>query len=458
MERRSFLSAVLVLAMGFYSGCATRQPGDPLKPGYNVYSPEQDVEIGRQVAAEIRKQVDVVNNSTLQNYINRVGKQLASRPEAGDYPYEFTLINDDSINAFALPGGPIFAHTGLIDHAANEAEFAGVLAHEISHVALRHGTSQASKANMIQLPAVLAGAIIGQDSALAQLGQIGLGLGVNSIFLKYSREAEKEADALGARIMAGAGYDPVSMATFFQKLEAQGGGSGGPQFLSSHPSPGNRVENVRAEIQTFQTPTQYAGGTGEFPRMKQQVAQLPAPKRPQQAAANAITPASAGPPAAPRGGFQQIQGQTFSVAYPNGWETFGGQQSSVLTIAPRQGLVRSAQGNVALGYGAVLSYYRPRTRRATLQSGTQELIGQLQQGNPGLRVSGGSRNVQVQGSAGMIVNLAGPSPYGGAERNVLLTVARPEGLFYMVFVGPEQGFNQLEPAFEEMLRSIRFRG
>ena len=93
-----------------------------------------------------------------------------------------------------------------------------------------------------------------------------------------------------------------------------------------------------------------------------------------------------------------------------------------------------------------------------MQSGTQELIGQLQQGNPGLRVAGGGRNVQVQGSAGMIVNLAGPSPYGGAERNVLLTVARPEGIFYMVFVGPEQGFSQLEPAFEEMLRSIRFRG
>jgi hypothetical protein len=445
--------------MGFYAGCATRQPGDPLKPGYNVYSPEQDVELGREAAAEIRKQVDVVNNSNLQNYINRVGKQLASRPEAGDYPYEFTLINDDSINAFALPGGPIFAHTGLIDHASNEAEFAGVLAHEISHVALRHGTSQASKANMIQLPAVLAGAIIGQDSALAQIGQIGLGLGVNAVFLKYSREAEKEADALGARIMAGAGYDPVAMATFFQKLEAQGGGSGGPQFLASHPAPGNRVENVRAEIQTFQQPAQYNAGTGEFPRAKQQVAQLPAPKRTEQAAANAVTPASAGPPAAPRqGGFQQIQGQTFSVAYPNGWETFGGQQSSVLTIAPRQGLVRSAQGNVSLGYGAVLSYYRPRTRRATLQSGTQELIGQLQQGNPGLRVSGGSKNVQVQGSAGMIVNLAGPSPYGGAERNVLLTVARPEGIFYMVFVGPEQGFSQLEPAFEEMLKSIRFRG
>jgi hypothetical protein len=457
MRPRRFLSTVLTVVLAASVGCATRQPGDPLKPGYNVYSPEQDIQLGKEAAAEIRQQVDVVDNRALQDWVNRIGKQLAARPEAGTYPYEFTLINDDSINAFALPGGPIFAHTGLIDAADNEAEFAGVLAHEISHVALRHGTSQASKANIIQLPAVLAGAIIGQDSALAQLGQIGLGLGVNSVFMKYSREAEKEADALGTRIMAGAGYDPIAMATFFEKLAAEGG-SGGPAFLSSHPNPGNRVENVRAEIQTFQTPAQYTAGTGEFPRMKQQTAQLPPPKKPQQAVANAAASSDGAPAPPPRGGFQRLQGRTFSVAYPNGWETFGNQQSSVLTIAPRQGLVRNAQGGASLGYGAVLSYYRPRSGRSNLQGATHELIGQLQQVNPALRVAGNARNVRVQGNPGMIVNLAGRSPYGGAERNVLLTVARPQGLFYMVFVAPEQGFNQLEPAFEEMLRSIQFRG
>jgi hypothetical protein len=256
--------------------------------------------------------------------------------------------------------------------------------------------------------------------------------------------------------MAGAGYDPVAMATFFEKLASEGG-SGGPAFLSSHPNPGNRVENVRAELKTFEMPAQFNAGTGEFPRMKQQTAQLPPPKKPPQQTANAAA-ASAGPPAPPRGGFQQLQGRTFSVAYPNGWESFGNQQSSVLTIAPRQGLVRNAQGGVSLGYGAVLSYFRPRSGRGNLQTATRELIGQLQEVNPALQVAGGSRNVQVQGSPGMIVNLAGRSPYGGTERNVLLTVVRPEGLFYMVFVGPEQNFNQLEPAFEEMLRSIKFRG
>ena len=123
-----------------------------------------------------------------------------------------------------------------------------MMAHEISHVALRHGTNQASKANLIQLPAMLAGAVVGNGSMLGQLAQLGIGLGANSVLLKYSRDAETHADMLGARMMAKAGYNPIEMARFFEKLEAQGGSSG-PQFLSSHPNPGNRMRAIQEEIQ-----------------------------------------------------------------------------------------------------------------------------------------------------------------------------------------------------------------
>jgi predicted Zn-dependent protease len=198
-----------LLAVLLLIACATRNPGDPINPGYNVYSPEQDVEIGRQAAAEVRQQVDIVDNPALQSFVRAVGGRLAQQPEAGEYPYEFTLINERSINAFALPGGPIFIHSGLLEAADTEGQLAGVLAHEISHVALRHGTSQASKASIIQLPAVLAGAAIGDGGALGQLSQLGIGLGLNALMAKYSRSAEKEADALGTRIMMRAGYDPV---------------------------------------------------------------------------------------------------------------------------------------------------------------------------------------------------------------------------------------------------------
>jgi predicted Zn-dependent protease len=391
--------------------------------------------------------VDVVNNPELQQYIDRIGKRLASHPQAGGFPYEFTLINDDSINAFALPGGPIFVHTGLIEAAENEAQMAGVLAHEISHVALRHATNQASKAQLIQIPAVLAGAVIGTDTILAQLGQLGLGLGVNSLILRYSRDAETQSDALGARLMADAGYNPLEMARFFEKLEAEGGSSA-PQFLSSRPNPGNRVKAVQAEIQTFPQ-KEYAAGNGDFRRAKTLVAGLPKPRPSRVQAASR-------PPAAPTGGFQSFQARTFALAYPTGWQVFGDQQSAVLTIAPREGLVQGNRGGIQLGYGAVVSYYRPQSANANLQSATEELAYQLMQVNPSMRAAGRPRRVTVGGQSALLTTFNSASPYGGAERDVLLTVARPEGLFYMMFVGPENAFGQLSQTFEQMLRSIRF--
>src|SRR5512138_143203 len=147
IRRKHLFVAILALVL---SACATRRPGEPLKPGFNVFGKEQDVEIGQQAAAQVRAQVDLVTNQELQGYVSKTGSTLVSHPEAGGYPYSFTLINDQSINAFALPGGPAFIHSGLIGATDNEAQFAGVLAHEIGHVALRHATNQASKANLLQ--------------------------------------------------------------------------------------------------------------------------------------------------------------------------------------------------------------------------------------------------------------------------------------------------------------------
>jgi predicted Zn-dependent protease len=227
--------------------CASRKPGTAPTPGINFFSKEQDVELGRELAAQARQQLPVVQDPLLQNYVDRIGRRLASQPSAENYPYSFTPVKEKSINAFALPGGPIFLHLGLLLNAENEAQVAGVIAHEIAHVALRHGTSQASKANLIQIPAMIASGIAGNNSVLGQLAQIGIGHGANSILLNYSRDAEREADALGARIMASAGYNPIEMARFFERLESEGGARG-PEFLSSHPSPGNRVELVQKEI------------------------------------------------------------------------------------------------------------------------------------------------------------------------------------------------------------------
>jgi len=277
MWLRSFVAGLAFAAIGIGTACAARKPGDPLKPGFNVYSKQQDVELGRQVSVEVEKQVVLVRDGELQSYIAGLGRSLARHDRTGGFPYSFKMVHEDSINAFALPGGPIYVHTGLVKAVENEGQLAGVLAHEIGHVALRHSTNQASKANLIGLPAAMAAAVIGQGSAGAQAGQIGLGLGVNTVLLKYSRDAERQSDAYGARLMSEAGYNPLEMARFFEKLQEQGG-SRAPQFLSSHPEPGGRSEAVEAEIRTMPRRS-YGSGTGQLSGMQRRIERLPAPKQ-----------------------------------------------------------------------------------------------------------------------------------------------------------------------------------
>jgi beta-barrel assembly-enhancing protease len=446
MLRRRILPAVVLIAL-VVSGCAARKPGSALKPGFNLFSKEQDIELGREAAAQVRQQYQEVRDQALNDYIAKVGQQLARQPEVAGFPYSFTLLNDKSVNAFALPGGPTFVFTGLLQAADNEGQLAGVMAHEIAHVALRHGTNQASKANLIQLPAMLAGAVVGDGSLLGQLAQVGIGLGANSVLLRYSRDAENQADALGARIMASAGYNPLEMARFFEKLEAEGGARA-PQFLSSHPNPGNRVRAVEAEIQTLPRGS-YTGETGQFPRMKTLVAQLPAPPQSPAASREAV-------PSAPAGDFRELRGDGFRLAYPANWEVYGQSGSNMFTLAPRQGLVQTRGGAVSIGYGAMASYYFPESRSRDLRSATEDLIRQLRATNPGMEVRSRGRSLRVSGAPALVTVLSGGSPFGGAEINWLVTVARPEGLFYLVFIAPERDFANLENTFNRMLSSLQF--
>ena len=254
-----------------------------LKPGFNLFSSQQDIQAGQEAAAQVKQEQPVVQNTQLTAYLNNVMKRLSSTPHGeSEFPYQVSAIASKDINAFALPGGPIFVYTGLIQEASNESELAGVLAHEMTHVKLRHGTNQASEANLIQLPLALAEKAIGSGSLWGQLAQVGIGLGFNSVVLKMSRSHESEADYNGAQVMAEAGYDPVAMAQFFEKLEAKGGGEGRlTEFLSDHPNPGNRVKAVEEEIQQMPQRS-YSANTGQFPAIKQLVStiRVPPPKAP----------------------------------------------------------------------------------------------------------------------------------------------------------------------------------
>ena len=248
------------------------------RPGFNLFSKEQDVQLGQENAAQVRKQMVVVHNQYLTDYVNRVGKRLANSREAREsgFPFSFEVVADPSINAFALPGGPMFIHTGLLKAVDNEAQLAGVMGHEMSHVILRHGTNQASKSKLIELPAVLGSQVAG-GSLTGQLTKLGIGLGANSVLLKFSRTAESQADLMGSHLMAEGGYNPIEMARFFQKLDAEGG-SRAPQFFSDHPNPGNREKAIEEEIRKLPQ-QQYSFQTGQFQRMKLIASKIREPKR-----------------------------------------------------------------------------------------------------------------------------------------------------------------------------------
>src|SRR3954467_6755666 len=243
---------------------------------YNMYSPEQDVQVGQQAAAEVYKKMPVLPESDpLTKYLQKVGNDLASHANANPIngqtsPFNFHVIAQKDVNAFALPGGAMFVNVGTIVSADNEAQLAGVMAHEMSHVRLRHGTTNASKSGMLETLGGVLGGVLGNGAA-GSLAKLGTQIGVGSVLLKFSRDYEKEADLLGTDLMYDTGYNPQAMADFFKKLDAEGGARG-PQFLSDHPNPGNRSTYVAAEVKTLPSKGGYRGNSNDWASVKTKAA------------------------------------------------------------------------------------------------------------------------------------------------------------------------------------------
>ena len=215
------------------------------KPGFNIFSPQQDYEIGRRSAASANRQLRTYTDAR----VSRIGKRLAAYAPGVRYPYEFRVVDNNAINAFALPGGFVYINRGALQAARNENEIAAVIAHEIAHVALRHGTNQASKAYLARAGLGLVGGLLGGrgNSGLGQvMGAVG-GFGLNTVLLKHSRTAEQQADSLGMRMLRQAGYDQRGMISFLQTIQRHSGGRS-VEFLSSHPNPSNRIARLEREL------------------------------------------------------------------------------------------------------------------------------------------------------------------------------------------------------------------
>lgn len=468
----------------------SREPVFP-DPGHPGMNRDQQIKLGLQAASEVYKQMPVLPDSSPETrYVRQIGQRLvATIPADRTWPYEFHVVAQKEINAFALPGGQMFINLGTITAAANEAQLAGVMGHEMSHVYMQHSAKQAGKAEWTQGIAGVAGAILGaKGGVLGELGQQGVQMGAGLLTLKYSRGDEAQADSVGAVILYKAGYNPQALADFFKALEAEGAP---PQFMSDHPNPGNREAAIQKEIANW-APEQYRGDSPDFAKVRQHASGVKAYSAQEidagakagtwapmnkkngavfahQGFATASTSAAGSGSAAtvsrvslndvmPSADLQVADLGPIKIARPANWEIIAPQQQGHgVTIAPRAGLI----GN-GIGYGVMINGVSVKNQQATIDQVTDALVKAIQGDSAEPRPVGNAGDIQVGGVHGRTVHLESTSPFASAngqpqkERDQLVTVPRPDGsVLYLVFIAPESDYARLSPTFDKMLQSIQ---
>jgi predicted Zn-dependent protease len=296
-----------------------------------LLSQQDEIALGQQASQDVRQSIGLVRNPALQQYVSGIGLPMARASERPELPWSFQVVDDATVNAFALPGGPIFVTRGLLAHLDSEAELAGVLGHEIGHVTARHSVTQMSKAQLAQLGLGLGGVLSPDIARYGQLAAVGLQL----LFLQHGRDDEKQSDALGFRYMLGAGYDPREMADVFATLGRVGEASGAgrlPTWLSTHPNPEDRLEQARARVAALHRPLEgLKVQQAEYLRQLQGLAYGPDPRQ-----------------GFFRGSLFLHPDLRFQLQFPEGWKT-ANQTQAVLALSPQQDAI------VGLGTVADLS-------------------------------------------------------------------------------------------------------
>jgi predicted Zn-dependent protease len=490
--------SVLLLA---WQVCAqTTGPTFP-NPGDAHMSRDNQRALGLQAAAQVYQQMPVLPDSSPETlYIRQLGQRLVGTiPPEYSWPFEFHVVAQKEINAFALPGGPMFVNIGTITAAANEAQLAGVMAHEMSHVYMQHSAKQAHKDETTDTLAGIADAALGATvggkagGMVGQLGQMGIQLGAQGLTLKHSRSDESQADAVGAMILYKAGYNPQAMADFFKTLEVEGGKTP-PQWLSDHPNPGNREQAIEKEIRNWSAQS-YAGDSAAFQKVRQHTMEVKAytgeeiakgaksgewaalnkkngatfnstVARAANASALASAPTSLSNEAVPSPQ-SVLPSQRMVTAnlgpvkieHPENWQVMMPQeQGHFVTIAPRAGI--TANG---VGYGVLLNgFASPQGVRIDIDDVTRQLVQGMQQ-NGGLQPVGDAQPITIGGMQGRAVSFQSTSPFPTAngqpqkERDWLVVIPQPDGsVIFLIFVAPQSDFDRFEPTYEAMLKSLRF--
>jgi hypothetical protein len=458
---RASVTSALMLTLALGSASAQTK----ITPPKNGFSPQQDVQLGQEAAAEVRKELPMLNDNRVDDYVEDIGRRLVavipSDLRQPAFRYTFDVVNQKEINAFALPGGPMFLNRGMMEAAKTEGEVAGVMAHELSHVILRHGTAQATKAQKFQIGAVagqILGAIVGgtAGSVIAQGSQFGLG----TYFLRYSREYEREADLLGAQLMARAGYDPRQMANMFRTIEKEGGG-GGPEWLSDHPNPGNRYEAINREAASLRVEGS-AGSQAAFNDVQGRLrGTSPAPTVRKQRGSSGQN-GQGGPVGTagasvqvqpPAGQYQTHNAGSVRVSVPSNWRAI--ERNGTMTYAPEGGFYQAQSGGTAFTHGVEIGVMR--TDRTNLQQATDELLQSFARSNPQLRREGDYRRENVGGRQGLTTTLTNVSDVTGQPEYISVgtTRLRDGGVLYVIGVSPRQEAGTYDPAFRRIRQSLQ---
>lgn len=418
-----------------------------------MFSPQQDIQVGKQAAQQAEGQLPMCNDPKVDAYLTTLGMRLVAHlnTRGTQYPWEFHCVNDKAINAFALPGGYVFVNRGAIEAADTEAQLAAVMAHELSHVALRHGTNQASKAQLAQGVLGLTDVLLGGSNGGALLAQLGT-FAAGGVLLRYSRSAETQADVMGTQVLYDSGYDPRAMAQFFEKLQAASNGKNPPEFLSDHPNPDHRVERVDEEIDKLGgVPANARTNSREFEEIKREVMALPVVKKGSAAGGSFKKP---GPPSANYAGFE---GTGYTMRYPQNWTVHPGEGNSA--IGPEGGFATDSSGTSGLAYGitvGMFKYQRDANDASALDKATRQLLQALQQGNPKMKITRDPGKVLLNNQPGLSTYLSNDSPMGGQETDWMITVLRPEGLAYFICTAPQSEFSDYDKTFGKILDSVRF--
>ena len=489
----------LVSLMALPAGEAFAQT--KVKPGFNIFSVEQDKEIGRQSAAEVETQLPILNDRSIESYVSAVGKRLARYAPGANFTYQFKVVNTSDINAFALPGGYMYINRGLIEAARNEGQLAGVMAHEMAHVALRHGTNQASKAYMGQAGLGILGGLIGgrKESTQRVVGALG-GFGMNALFLKFSRTDETQADVVGSQMMAKAGYDPEDMVDFFEILRGQQSRNPSKvqQFFSSHPPPADRASRIREERKMLTV--RETAPVGGFTQARAELQSMPAaPSMAKLAQAKNTSTSPRGSSGSlgtvadtdietPSTSFRSYQQSTgfFRVDYPQNWRVYEPDNGYGVTLAPEGGFVDVGAEQPNLVYGVIINHYDPfnnddsgndrfiigsksftgdnssgtddRVSRTSLAEATNDLVNQILRSNPHLKfVENSQRTDTIDGTSALSLVLSGRSPVTRQEERVtVFTRELPDDhVIYALFIAPAQDYDVLRRTFERMISSLQ---